>query len=311
MIRRCALLLVLVVVDTKFGPEAVWHPDAGFRRSVISMCEGRAAGFMKCFAEQMKAAGASSQALAFMHAINDNGYMQAFRPLGPIAVASLMYPFRANENSGLLIVNGQPLVIDVDALSNLPEAEMKANLAYQALLKEHPNATLWPGDRASTDDLLALVFEDGSRQLVAGYRVQAGCHACAVLGQAFVGFSFDTAGKLISSKFSGFTTDYRGSGAAQQKILSVGPDTTFSVLLPANRTTGYSWTIDSSSASGELRRLSHTYESSGTRVGTGGEERFSFHAAGRGESRVVFGYSRPWEKNATPQKTLEIVVRVQ
>jgi hypothetical protein len=46
---------------------------------------------------------------------------------------------------------------------------------------------LWPGDRASTDHLLAVVFEDGSRQLVAGYRVQAGCHACAVLGQAFFG----------------------------------------------------------------------------------------------------------------------------
>lgn len=75
MIHTCAILFALMPPETKFGPEAVWHPDAGFRKSVISACQGRGAGFMKCFAEHMRAAGASSQALAFTQAIQNNGYM--------------------------------------------------------------------------------------------------------------------------------------------------------------------------------------------------------------------------------------------
>lgn len=237
--------------------------------------------------------------------------MQGFRPLGPIGVASVMYPFRANENNGLLIVNGEPPLVDVDALQNLPQGEMKADPAYQAMFKQHPDATLWPGDRASTDDLLALAFADGSRQLVAGYRVQAGCHACAVLGQAFFGFSFDAAGKLVSTKFTGFTAEYRADRATAQKILSVSPDMTFSLLLPANRSTGYSWTLDSPSAKGPLQSAGHTYNSLGSQMGSGGEERFSFRTVGSGDSSLVFRYSRPWEKSGVAQKTLEIVVRVQ
>jgi predicted secreted protein len=87
---------------------------------------------------------------------------------------------------------------------------------------------------------------------------------------------FDAGGKLISSKFTGFTTEYRGGRAAQQKILSVGPDASFSVLLPGNRTTGYSWTIDSSSPTDELWSVNHTYESSGTLIGAGGKSAFRF-----------------------------------
>ena len=305
------LVFALALGSSNFGPAAVWHPAANFRESVVSACGNRGAAFGKCFADQMKAAGASAEALAFTHSIHDDGYMQAFRPIGQIGVASVMYPFRANENSALLIVNGEPAVIDVDALSTLPADQMKADPAYQAMLKEHSNATLWPGDRASADNLLALVFADGSREIIADYRVQSGCHACAVLGQAFFGFTFDPNAKLTAARFTGFTTEYRGIQAVPQKIITVKPNTTFTVLLPANPTTGYSWSLDPNQGRSELQPLSHKYEPAGNRIGSGGEERWSFRAAGASEYRLHFSYRRPWEKNAAPAKSLEIVVRVQ
>jgi len=305
------LILALALGNANFGPEAVWHPDAGFRQSIISACANRGAGFADCFAEQMKTAGASAQALAFTHAIHDDGYMQGFRSLGPIAIAAVMYPFRANENNGLLIINGEPSPIDVDALNKLPADEMKADTAYEALLKVDSNAALWPGDRASSDDLLALAFPDGSREIVAGYRVQAGCHACAVLGQAFFAFNFNQTGKLIETKFTGFTSGYGGITAVPQKIITVKPNTTFTVLLPANRTTGYSWMLDPSSITANLQSMNHNYESSGTGIGAAGEERFTFRAAHAGESKMLFTYVRPWEKNTAPAKKLDLLVRVR
>src|SRR5690349_18364765 len=108
------LVFTLALASVNFGPSAVWHPPASFRQAVVAACGNRGADFGKCFADQMKTAGASAEALAFTNAIHDGGYMQAFRPVGQIAVASVMYPFRANENSALLIVNGAPAVIDVD-----------------------------------------------------------------------------------------------------------------------------------------------------------------------------------------------------
>ena len=305
------LVFTLAFASSNFGSVAVWHPPASFRQAVVSACGNRGADFGKCFADQMKAAGASAEALAFTHAVHDDGYMQAFRPVGQIAVASVMYSFRANENSALLIVNGAPAVIDVDALNALPTNQMKTDPAYQAMLKEHSNATLWPGDRASGDDLLALAFADGSREIVADYRVQAGCHACAVLGQAFFGFRFDPNAKLTATEFTGFTTGYRGTHAVPQKIIRVKVNTIFTVLLPANRTTGYSWGLDPAQGRSELQVLGHDYEPVGHGIGSGGEERWSFRASGESEYKLHFSYRRPWEKNTAPAKSLEIVVRAQ
>lgn len=306
-----ALIFMLAFMGQSFGPTAVWQPDANFRQSVVSNCDNRGSEFSKCFADRMKAAGASAEALAFTHAVQDEGYMQGFLSFGPIAVASVMYPFRANENSALLIINGEPSVIDVDALNKLPTDQMKADPTYQPMLKDHSNATLWPGDRSSMDSLLALLFEDGSREVVADYRVQAGCHACAVLGQAFFGFQFDQHGKLTSTKFNGFTPNYSSNHAVSRKIVRIAPNSTFTVLLPANQTTGYAWALAHTQGKNELQLLGHNYQSDGSQIGGGGQEHWSFRAPSVGEFKLSFSYRRPWEKNTAPAKSLNISIRVQ
>jgi predicted secreted protein len=304
-------VLGLAMQFREFGPPVVWRPPEDFRNTVLSACESSGAGFGKCFVDHMKAAGASAQALDFAHLIHDDGYVQALRPVGPVDAALVNYPFRANENFGLFLVNGEPPAIDIDDFKNLQQNKMKADAAYARMCKSHPDATLWPGDRSSPDALLALIGPDGSQQFVADYRIQAGCHACAVLGQAFFNFAFDSQGKFRAASFSGFTSKYVFSRIASEKMLIVESGSTWTILLPSNRTTGYSWKLAPLSNPASVENVGHTYQASTVGLpGAGGEERWAFHAVGQGESTLSLTYGRPWQKN-NPAKTLSFDIRVQ
>jgi predicted secreted protein len=304
-------VLGLAMQVHEFGPSVVWRPPDNFRNTVLSACESSGAGFGKCFVDRMKAAGASAQALDFAHLIHDDGYVKALRSVGPVDAALVSYPFRANENFGLFLVNGEPPAIDIDDFKNLQQDKMKADAAYTSMSSSHPDATLWPGDRSSPDSLLALIMPDGSQQFVADYRIQAGCHACAVLGQAFFNFTFDSQGKFNGANFSGFTSKYVFSRVASEKMLRVESGSTWTVLLPANRTTGYSWNLAPLPNPAPIENTGHNYEAKTSGLaGSGGDERWTFHAAAPGETTLKFAYARPWEKN-NPAKTLSINIRVQ
>jgi len=81
----------------------------------------------------MKAMGASEEAAQFTQLIQDGGYMSAFRPVGRVSIAAVNYPFRANENNGLYLVNGEPAAVDVDNMQRLQGIELK---------KRYPGGTL-------------------------------------------------------------------------------------------------------------------------------------------------------------------------
>ncbi len=305
------LVLGLAMQAHEFGPSVVWRPPDGFRNTVLSACQSSGAGFGKCLADQMKIAGASAQALDFAHLIHDDGYIQALRPVGTVDAALVNYPFRANENLGLFLINGEPPAIDIDDFKNLEQAKMKADPAYAGMSKTHPDATLWPGDRSSPDALLALIMPDKSQQFVAGYRVQAGCHACAVLGQAFFNFTFDSQGKFKTANFSGFTPKYVFSRVASEKMLVIESGSSWTILLPSNRTTGYSWRLADLPNSASVESVGHNYQAGAAGLpGAGGEEGWTFHAVRQGESTLDFTYARPWEKN-NPARTLSVDIRVR
>jgi len=294
-----------------YAESAVWHPPAGFRSKVLAACENSGAAFSQCFIEQMQAAGASPDALAFTRLIHGDGYIQTFRAVAHVGIAAVLYPFRANENNGLYLVNGQPPALNIDDLQKLPSGQMDSDPAYAAFKKSHSDADLWPGDRSSADSLLALTFPDGSQQFVADYRVQAGCHACAVLGQAFFSFGFDREGNFAGAAFGGFTPNYVFSRTASEKIFSVKPGRTFTLALPSNPSTGYSWQLRPLSAF-TLETVGRKYEvSSAGRAGAGGQELWTFHAGKPGESTIHLSYARAWEKNTPAARELAVTVRVE
>jgi hypothetical protein len=131
-----------IAQDTVTGA-AVWHPPAGFMTGFHTQCDGRSGNeFDACFAAAMRRAGASPAALEFTLRLGNEGYLQALDPTaGPIAVAHVLYPFRANENEAWLLVNGTPPLIDVDDRANLSLPQMRASAAYRQIRHHYRNVT--------------------------------------------------------------------------------------------------------------------------------------------------------------------------
>lgn len=192
------VLAQVVLTAGEFDAAAVWKPADDFRQEVIASCGGAGARFGECFLTRMKDASAPPQALSFTTAINNDGYMRAFQPVGRVSIAAVTYPFRANENLGLLLVNGEPAIVDVDKIQQLPLDGLKEVIA------KHPKASLWPGDRTRTELIKSTKSAAGGQIFSVDYRVQNGCHACAVIGQATYAFEFDNEGKFVGVRLQRF-----------------------------------------------------------------------------------------------------------
>jgi inhibitor of cysteine peptidase len=99
------------------------------------------------------------------------------------------------------------------------------------------------------------------------------------------------------------------SGAA----LDVDRGTTLVVRLPANPSTGYSWSLVTSGGSvlsqGEPTLVPDA--PADERVGAGGTESWSFTAQSRGEQELRFEYRRAWERDTPPAKSLKYSIRVR
>ena len=67
----------------------------------------------------MAKAGASADAVSFTRELykqsgGEVGIMTGFQPVGPVDFAWITYPLRANTNYGLLLVNGNPPIVNVE-----------------------------------------------------------------------------------------------------------------------------------------------------------------------------------------------------
>ena len=180
--------------------EAIWKPPVSVVQEIKSKCTAsNGFSFQDCFIRGMEKARASPSAVAFMRH-SDGGYLHEFRRVGPVDIAYVTYPFRANENEGVLLVNGTPASVDVDNQQLLSKAALAQNPVYAALAKQYPQITLWPGDRNGTNDPAIKDLPQKGRRFVVRYRLRNMCHACAVVGSAQFGFDFDRSGRFIGTK---------------------------------------------------------------------------------------------------------------
>ncbi len=179
---------------------AVWRPPVAFMARFHKRCDGRSgAAFDACFAAAMAKAGASPAALGFARRLDNEAYLEALEDTGgPVAVAHVFYPFRANENDAWFLVNGTPALIDVDDRRYLALAQMRSSAAYAAIHRRYPNVTFWPGDRGAA----APAVSQSGREFVIGYLLRNLCHACATVGRVSFAFDFDSGGKLLGTRMA-------------------------------------------------------------------------------------------------------------
>ncbi|MDB5736391.1 MAG: hypothetical protein JWO65_59 [Sphingomonas bacterium] len=175
------------------GADAVWSTTD------LDACRAKpgATSIDACLVATMKRTGATPASIAFTQRLiakNMTGYISGWKQAGPIGIATITYPFRANTNEGtvLIPVGGDP--IDVDAYQ-LGSAD-KARADYRAAQAVHPNAfPVPPGEvtigKGPSGSLRILVTTP-----------TADCHACAPNGSVVVGYDFDPAGHFLGASLA-------------------------------------------------------------------------------------------------------------
>jgi hypothetical protein len=195
--------------STKITASSVWQPPPDFLTNAHSVCDKSAgpASFPVCFINQMAAAGAPADALSFTRMLFQQsdgqvGIMSAFKSVGPVDVAQVLYPLRANDNYSQLLVNGDPSILDVDDLQKLDRKAMEQNALFQSVKQKYPQADIWPGDRSGNAPWPRVdSLPDGGKRFVVMYPLINGCHACEHVGTARFGWVFDAKGKFLQTVY--------------------------------------------------------------------------------------------------------------
>jgi hypothetical protein len=195
----------------KLGASSVWQLPEQFMAGVHAACDKTApSGVAECLISRMKPAGASSDAVSFTRALykqshGDVGIMTGFQPVGPVDIAWITYPLRANTNYGLLLVNGKPWTVNVEDLTLLDKKTMEVSPQFKDLRFQFPKVDVWPGDRDGKTWPNSQTGTDGGIQFTVGYPLIDGCHACAHAGSALFTWNFSAQGKFQGTTFVGMT----------------------------------------------------------------------------------------------------------
>ena len=191
----------------KIGPSAVWQPPQDFITNAHAACDkSNPPNYAECFIDQISKAGAPADAVSFTRMFyrqsdGQVGIMTEFHKVGPVDAARVIYPLRANDNYGLLLVNGDPAILDVDDLKKLDRAAMEQDQLYQAVKQKYPKTDLWPGDRSGSAWPQTKPLPGGGVQFIVGYPLLNGCHACAPTGLARFSWDFDAKGKFLGTRY--------------------------------------------------------------------------------------------------------------
>jgi hypothetical protein len=145
-----------------------------------------------CLIATMRRTGAAPATIAFTQRLiakGDAGYVSAWKQVGAIGIATVTWPFRANTNTGTMLIPAAGDPIDADGYE-LTAAD-KARADYRAAQAQHPGAfAVPPGDvtvKPGTDG--------GTRILVT--TATADCHACAPNGSIVIAYDFDATGHFL------------------------------------------------------------------------------------------------------------------
>jgi hypothetical protein len=217
--RKAPIFLVIAILTAgalaqsapgSITPAAVWQPANGVVSAAQAACAKSAGSPQEaCLINQMTKAGASAGALAFtreLFQLNGKvGILSGFNKVGRVDVAFVTYPFQANSSHGLLLVNGQPQMVNAEDLSLLDQKGLQGSFQFQDLKNQYPKVALFPGDRDGKTWPNSQTGSNGGLQFVIGYPLRNGCQTCAHAGFALFQWNFDPSGKFAGTTFMGMT----------------------------------------------------------------------------------------------------------
>lgn len=181
--------------DDELGRSAVFNPPQVVWGRMQEECRGPS--LTECVVSIMRQAGASAQAIKFTRMIEGDGYMDSFREMGKVDLATAFFPFRANTNGATFLVNGSPSLISLEELDRWGKIDIQTDPLYPAIARRFPEVMLWGGQ---PDFVSMQRLPSGGQRFVFAYVLLNGCHACDIAGYAQVGFDFDVKGNLSGAK---------------------------------------------------------------------------------------------------------------
>jgi inhibitor of cysteine peptidase len=94
----------------------------------------------------------------------------------------------------------------------------------------------------------------------------------------------------------------------QGDTIAVAEGAEFVIALPANPSTGYSWTAGDDD--GDVAFVSSRQLAGGSQPGAAGTQELTFRATSAGTSTLHLAYARPFEEGVPPVKTAQFAVAV-
>ncbi len=310
--------------NSSINNSAIWKPNTADMDRLVNDCGGLdPSKYGDCLESVMNKTGATQQAVSFTKMLNGNGYMQNFFESGMIDAASVYYPFRENDKSGLYLVNGKPKAIDVDDMSYLDINEMESNVVYSEMFKKYPHVTILPGSRGGSDSFKSGTWGKNGQRMLINYRLKDGCRNCELLGYATFAFNFDSTGKFVNTTLAKVEKIYSDNvssvnSSAPSRVFSDPSETikiqkgeSFAIALKTNPTSGYKWELAKSLNSSILTLIGTDEVKSyySKLPNAGGKIVFRFKAAGTGNTTIELKYVKSWE-NSTPGEKLSFKVNV-
>jgi predicted secreted protein len=297
----------------KVSINVVFPAGTQFIDTVKETCQDlRSEKLQDCFAREMKKAKATLAAVEFSKQLGEPGFVRDFKVAGPVDIAYVLYPYRANENQSWLVVNGEPAIIDVDNQKLIAGDNVKRNATYLALAKAHPQISLWPGDRNGTEYPDVEMGVNAGVHIIVNYRLREQCHACAVWGHAWYSFDFDSKGQFGGAKLIGVSIARDKAAVVRETnksvAASVGEEVT--IALPVKPAAGSEWMLAKGLDTAKVRLIEHSHVAPPSETGEAGtDELWKFAALGAGTTGIEFQKAAESGKAAKPVKFRMVVVR--
>jgi len=291
----------------------VFAGDTKFVDAVKVICQDPHADKLQdCFAGEMRKTGATPAAVEFSKQLGEPGFVRDFKAAGPVDIAYVFYPYRANENQSWLIVNGAPPVIDVDnsKLVTIAARALKNNATYAGLAHAHPDLSPWPGDRYSTETPDVEMGANGGVHIIVNYRLREKCHSCAVLGHAWYSFEFDAKGIFAGARLMAISLTWAKDPVMRVtgKMSGISVGTTvgeeLTIALPVKDAAGSEWILAKALDTAKVRLMEHSRVAPPAGNGAAGtEELWRFASLGAGTTQIAF------QSGAEKPITFKVIVR--
>lgn len=158
--------------NAPFNNDAIWQPNVNELQKIFSCLDQN--NQLVCTINVMHNSNASDQAIRFTRMLKGLDFMSSYKSYGKIAFVKT-FEIGADHSSGTFLVNGNPLIINVNDPKYI--------------------GTEWP-----TQDQKPVVnlLKDGGQSFQFTYPIKT-CNACKVNGYHTFDFMFDATGKLLSA----------------------------------------------------------------------------------------------------------------